>query len=112
MISTPFRVGQSGPNEDVKKPFTKHDGAKPPLALLATFEKELGEVAHILSHGAEKYGMDNWKQCDDPSRYHSAAMRHMLSYANGEKVDKDSGKNHAAHAICSLLFSMYLEKGE
>lgn len=88
-------------------PFVKHDEGKarlellPPLALI--------EVAHVLAHGAAKYGADNWHKCEDTSRYIGAALRHILAHMRGETNDSETGRLHLAHAICGLLFVAELE---
>ena len=67
----------------------------------------LNEVVEVLMHGAAKYGDDNWEKVDNHRRrYWNAAMRHMLAWWGGERLDPESGKSHLAHAIASILFLM------
>ncbi len=68
--------------------------------------KELEEVLEVLEFGAKKYSRDNWKHIE-PARYEKAAMRHLISYVTGEKVDPESGKSHLAHLMCNALFLMW-----
>lgn len=90
--------------------FKKADNGKPrpdltPTALLI-------EMGHVMAHGAEKYGADNWQKCEDPRRYEAAAMRHLLAFLSGEEIDPDSGRNHLAHCACSLAMRFGLERGQ
>ena len=95
--------------EGTPPPFRKADagkslvGAVPPRALLA--------VGRVLAHGATKYGRDNWRKVDDVRRYHDAALRHVLQYLSGERVDAESGESHLAHAVCSLMFVLDIDEG-
>jgi len=71
----------------------------------------LDEVMRVLGHGAKKYGDENWrlvKRLED--RYPAAALRHLSAYLQGEECDKESGFNHLAHAICSLMFVLQMDK--
>lgn len=71
----------------------------------------LDEVVRVLGHGAQKYGDDNWrrvKRLED--RYPAAALRHMSRYLQGETNDPETGLNHLAHAVCSLMFVLALDK--
>jgi len=92
--------------------FKKADSGKLAWHLLP-FE-QIEEVVKVLMNGAEKYGVDNWKNCEDVSRYKDALLRHVITYTNGEKVDDKEkggdGLSHLAHAICNCLFLMYFDK--
>ena len=97
--------------EDAQTTGSKHDsgkplmGAVPPNALLA--------VARVLTFGAEKYGRDNWRQVENAeSRYLDAALRHINAYQRGELADPESGESHLAHAVCSLMFMLEMQKRE
>ena len=72
---------------------------------------ELLEVQEVLMFGAKKYAPDNWKKVSK-LRYFSAALRHIIEEWWLKKVRKDheSGSHPLAHAICDLLFIMYLDK--
>lgn len=77
----------------------------PPLALI--------EVAKVLTEGAKKYEVNNWKYVPDlQNRYTGAALRHILAEMAGEDIDSDFNLPHMAHAICCLMFKLedYLEK--
>jgi len=92
---------------EVVKEFIKFDGDKlrldliPPSAIRA-----LGEV---LTFGARKYKPNNWRECDDTSRYLAALLRHLLAYQEGECLDKDSGLPHLWHVLTNVAFLVELE---
>lgn len=71
----------------------------------------LDEVVRVLGHGAEKYGPENWRNVPRlEDRYPAAALRHLSRYLQGERDDPESGLNHLAHAVCSLLFVLAIDK--
>lgn len=81
----------------------KYDSGKPEFSLLPPWALE--SVAKVLTFGAEKYEIDNWKHVSNGEyRYRNAALRHINDYIKGEKTDLESGCNHLAHAICCLMF--------
>ena len=84
----------------------KFDGQKLRWDLLPY--REVEEVVEILTFGAEKYADNNW-QCvpNRRNRYYAAAMRHLVAWFMGERLDKESGKNHLAHALCCILFLLW-----
>lgn len=114
-LITPAPLAESAPTfepftscEDAQPTGSKHDsgkplmGAVPPNALLA--------VAKVLTFGAQKYGRDNWQQVENAeTRYMDAALRHINAYQCGEQLDPESGENHLAHAVCSLMFILEKE---
>lgn len=88
----------------------KHDQEKPRTDLIPP--SAILEVARVLGHGAKKYAPDNWKKVPDlRSRYLGAALRHIFQSMEGQELDPDSGMDHLAHAVCSLLFVMEAKKG-
>ena len=92
--------------KDPRIPGMKFDNDKPRWDLLPWTEVE--EVVKVLTHGAKKYDDHNWQKVEPAKqRYFSAALRHMVAWFNGEKIDQDSGRHHLACAICSLLFLMW-----
>jgi len=97
---------------EVKDEFVKADNNKVNLAILFDTGNALSEVAEVMEFGAKKYDRKNWSKVDDKERYISAPLRHILAYQQGEKIDPESGKNHLAHAICSLLFLLEIENNE
>ena len=87
--------------------FVKKDYGKLQWSLLP-FE-ELKDVVKVLMRGAEKYSPDNWKKCDNVTRYKDALMRHVIAYVSGEKIDSEFGLSHLAHAVCNCLFLMWFD---
>lgn len=74
----------------------------PPSATLA--------LAEILTHGAEKYSANNWRNVEDLDRYVAALMRHLEAYRSGEKLDQDSGKPHLWHVMTNVAFLIELDQ--
>jgi hypothetical protein len=73
--------------------------------------RSVGEVVRVLTHGAVKYAPDNWQKVPEPrNRYFAAAVRHLTTWWDGEKVDPESGLSHLAHAVCCLLFLMWFDR--
>lgn len=64
------------------------------------------EVLRVLEYGAAKYSKANWTKGMDWSRPLNAAMRHQAAWLRGEDIDPESGINHLAHAIASLMFAL------
>ena len=83
---------------------------KPPMEYIP-FEP-LVSVARVMSSGAEKYGIRNWR-IDKilTSTYVGAIFRHaFLEWAQGSNKDKDSGEHPLAHVIACCLIVMDAEK--
>lgn len=67
----------------------------PPVAIIAE--------AGAFKLGAEKYGAYNWRQHKvSSSVYVAAALRHIVSYHDGEDIDAESGASHLGHARACL----------
>jgi hypothetical protein len=64
-------------------------------------------LACALTHGASKYGRDNFKQGHQWSRCLDAALRHIYHFASGEDCDQESKINHIGHALASLAMLAY-----
>lgn len=80
--------------------FHKDDSGKSRPDLIPS--RFLLQMGLVMAHGAAKYGVDNWRNCDDPRRYEAAAMRHLLAHIDGERLDPDPGLPHLCHCACSL----------
>ena len=86
----------------------KFDQGKPRVDLInPRFIEELGQG---LGFGATKYSDYNYKEGEglDRSRLYASAMRHLLKYAQGEKIDIESSVSHlTAVAInCMMLYTL------
>lgn len=88
--------------------FQKHDAGKARYDLVD--QAALSAVVAVLTHGAAKYGDDNWRKGfvaareATQGRYYAAMMRHVESWRSGAQRDRESGFPHLAHAVCCLLF--------
>jgi hypothetical protein len=71
-------------------------------------------IGEILGFGAKKYKKNNWMNAseEDLDRYLGAALRHILAYMNGEKIDPESGKSHLYHLGCNAMFLDYFDRKE
>lgn len=62
--------------------------------------------ARVHKHGADKYGVRNWRRDRIlASTYEGAMLRHLSAWAMGEDIDPDSGMHHLAHlrACCAVV---------
>lgn len=89
----------------------KNDEGKNRLDLI---EPEFIEtVGKVLTFGAEEYGPNNWQQVEDAeNRYYAAAMRHLMAYRKGEKIDPESKLPHLAHVATNMMFLLHFEREE
>lgn len=90
--------------------FIKADDGKVMMSLV---EPEFVKgIAKILTMGAKKYAMDNWKLLDpkDIYRYKDACLRHLYAYLGGEFYDQESGMPHLWHVATNLMFLDWFEK--
>jgi len=59
--------------------------------------------AQAMMNGADKYGSYNWRAKSVlASIYVDAALRHLLSWFEGQEVAEDSGVHHLGHARACL----------
>ena len=83
-------------NERNPKAAAAVNDAKPRLDLLEVCADE--DIADVLAHGADKYGVENYRDIPIHLRtYIAATRRHLNAIKRGEDVDPDSGKSHWAH---------------
>lgn len=81
---------------------TKHDEGKLRWDLVPWDAFE--EVVRVYTHGADKYGDNNWMGLEDAeNRYFAALMRHLVAWRNGENIDPDSGLKHLAQVAWNAL---------
>lgn len=80
----------------------KHDKDKSRVDLI-TPEFIFG-MGNVLKYGANVYGEDAWMSVPDgQKRYYAAAMRHLLSFKQGQINDIESGLPHLLHAATNLM---------
>ncbi len=86
---------------------SKKPEGKPKLSYLYT--SMMNEVARVREYGLGKHGsLDGWKTTTIKESC-EAAERHTRALMDGEVIDQESGLQHAAHAICNLMFE--IERG-
>ena len=86
----------------------KKNEGKPDPSLFYT--SALYEIVHVRAFGIEKHGsVDGWKTTK-PIQHYDAAIRHIRAVIGGEDYDKESGRLHLAHAMCSLMFELERQK--
>jgi Domain of unknown function (DUF5664) len=107
---TTFQEEQATPEvaEDTSSKGMKYDSGKLRYTLLPF--KALTEVVKVLEFGAKKYKEESWKTVPNArKRYLDAAFRHLVDYLDGKKVDEESSLPTLAHAVCDLLFILWLD---
>jgi len=86
---------------------TKFDEGKNRLDLIPS--EAIEAVGKILTHGAAKYEVHNWRKGIHYSRVIGAAFRHLFAWLRGEQNDADSGCSHLWHAMCNICFLITYE---
>lgn len=90
---------------------TKHDAGKWRFSLIPLCA--IRSVIEVLEFGAKKYAPDNWKTVPDARiRYFDATIRHVTAWWDGEKNGTESGLPHLAHAVCCLLFLLWMDEAQ
>ena len=92
----------------VVEQFMKFDTSKLRYDLIPT--STIKALAQVLTYGAKKYKPNNWQNVDDLDRYVAALFRHIEAWRDGEKLDKESGLPHLAHALTNVAFLLHLDK--
>lgn len=68
------------------------------------------EIVKVYTMGAEKYADNAWKTIPDAHRRYLAALfRHVAAYERGERLDKESGLSHLAHAAWNAIAILWLD---
>jgi len=69
-------------------------------------------TSKVLTFGAKKYSDRNWEKGILYSRCYGAALRHIMSWFNGEDLDSETKLSHLHHAACCIAFlQTYEERG-
>jgi hypothetical protein len=84
----------------------KYDQDKLPMHLIDRTAIE--QVAAVLQHGANKYSSENWRNGIEYNRLIAATLRHVFALNDCEDYDPESGLPHAAHAMCCLMFLLWM----
>lgn len=86
----------------------KNDAGKPRWDLVPLIAVE--QVAKVLTFGAAKYAPNSWQRLPDAKgRYLAALLRHLASWQEGERKDKESGLPHLAHVATNALFLAWFD---
>ena len=97
-------VEESSNLEVIEQYELKNNKLRYDLVPWGSFEK----VVEVITKGAKKYGIDNWKIV--PSNIFDAAlMRHYVSYKKGIHIDPQWNLPHLAHLVCNGLFLLWKE---
>ena len=93
-------------DHEVMGDFLKFDSAKPRMALVPS---SLGyEVGRVVTYGAKKYKVNNWRKVKSQEPYINALERHLAAFKNGEVNDPESGLSHMSHIACNAAFLLEL----
>ena len=71
--------------------------------VFASFE----EVIRVWEHGQEKYAAFNWMKGMSWNSVLASYMRHIQKLYQGERIDKESGRLHAAHLVCNAMMLVH-----
>lgn len=72
------------------------------------FEEDIAKVA---TFGFTKYGKLNWQKVNEGTeRYFNALRRHIKAWEKGEKIDKETGLSHLAHAGWNCMALLWFDK--
>ena len=80
----------------------RHNKGKRLISLVPT--SLINSVADVMLFGAKKYDKNNWRKGLPFTSVYDSLQRHMLSWLDGEDLDKESGLPHLAHAACNIAF--------
>lgn len=86
---------------------TKNDSGKPRVSLLSSIA--LIELSKVMTYGETKYASHNWRKGFKWSRIMDAAMRHLLAYNSGERIDKETNLSHLSHCMANLMMLVVFE---
>jgi hypothetical protein len=70
--------------------------------------------AEVFTYGARKYGDRNWERGIAADRLFAAAMRHIMSWRDGEITDGESRLHHLkpARANLAMLLEYDIRRGK
>lgn len=99
-------------DDGAENPKTRIGKTKPSLVSVIPTASFL-HLGQVMQLGANKYGPFNWRVKPVPADvYVDAAMRHLLSWFDGEDVDEESGMSHLAHMMaCGAILIDAMENG-
>lgn len=97
-------------DEETEVTGLRYNKGKPRMELIEPGFME--EVAKILTFGAEKYDINNWKKFDIVKRFqtYGSLMRHLEAHRKGEKNDPESGCSHLCHIVANSMFLWWFDR--
>lgn len=71
----------------------------------------LEELGRVFGEGAKKYSDNNYLKGYEYRKSLGAMLRHIMRFAGGEDIDRETGCHHLAHAAwhCSTLYTFQRE---
>lgn len=97
---------QLGIRIEVMSDFMKFDSGKPRVFLVPG--SLVNEVGKVVTYGAKKYKVNNWRNVKSQEPYLNALERHLIAFKSGETHDPESGLPHIAHIACNAAFLLEL----
>jgi hypothetical protein len=93
----------------MKEKASRFNSGKNRLELIDSWVMDrLGEV---LTHGAEKYELQNWRNGLSFLETIGSLKRHISKFEKGsEDYDRESGLHHLAHGMANIMFLLYYVK--
>lgn len=100
--------GVEAPGYPDDNPKTAIGTKKPPVSVVPPVA--VFHLGQAMKDGKEKYGLMNWREKRvSSSVYFDAAMRHLMSWWDGEDRASDSGVHHLAHAMACMAILLDAE---
>ena len=65
------------------------------------------EVIRVWEYGEKKYAPFNWMKGMSWNSIVGCYMRHVRAIKKGTKIDKESGRLHAAHLVCNAMMLVH-----
>lgn len=96
-------------DEETEDTGLRYNTGKPMMELIEPGFME--EVAKILTFGADKYEINNWKKFNRIKRFqtYGSLMRHLEAHRKGEKIDPESGCSHLCHIVANAMFLWWFD---
>lgn len=83
----------------------KYDAGKPDMTHIPI--EAMYAMAEAFTHGAKKYGGDNYREGLLVRRQIAAALRHIYQFLDEGDIDAESGCKHIGSALASLAMAAY-----
>lgn len=101
-------AAKAGWETEIAKGGVKYDAGKPRHDLIDA--EAMTELAKVLTFGAQKYEEENWRKGISFKRLIAAAERHINAIKLCEDTDEETGLQHAAHAMCCMMFLSWMQR--